>query len=164
MFGSKTPENQSKKSVSRKDNSFTILTEGCFFEGKLHCRGATRIGGRINGEIISEGKLIIEETAVIEANIQAENAIVQGEVHGSLNAKGTVEITQSAVFVGDISTPSLIVHKGAVFNGSSHMKEQVDARSTNVKSLKSNKKIGAETQKEMAMMKGLEDQARPSTT
>ena len=50
-------------------NSFgmTVLTEGCHFAGKLFCRGASKVAGRVDGEIIAEGLIIIEKTAVLNA-------------------------------------------------------------------------------------------------
>lgn len=105
----------------KKDHSVTILTEGCHFVGKLYCRGTSRIGGQIEGEIISEGKLILEETSKVDAVIQADNAVVQGQVSGKLNAKERVELASSSKFNGDIDTASLVIKEGAQFNGRSKM-------------------------------------------
>jgi cytoskeletal protein CcmA (bactofilin family) len=112
---------QQKKSVPLRDSAVTILTSGCHFNGKLYCRGSSRIGGRIEGEIISEGLLIIEEAAIITAEIQADEAIIQGTVKGKLKASGRVELAATSRFEGDISTPSLMVSEGAQFNGRSFM-------------------------------------------
>ena len=48
----------------------------------------SRIGGKIEGEVISEGTLI-EEDALVEAAIQAEEVIIQGQV-GQLEASDKV--------------------------------------------------------------------------
>ena len=63
MFKKSQTEAQTVKSLKKdsKDFAVAIITEGCNFEGKLYCKGATRIGGKVDGEIISEGLLIIEE-------------------------------------------------------------------------------------------------------
>ena len=87
------------------------------FNGKLYCRGSSRIGGRIEGEVVSEGLLIIEEEALITAEIIADEAIIQGRVQGKLVAKGRVELTASCHYDGDIETPCLIINEGAMFNG-----------------------------------------------
>jgi cytoskeletal protein CcmA (bactofilin family) len=125
MFGN-SPKNvpqktqQNRKSVV-KDTAVTILTSGCHFSGKLYCRGSSRIGGRIEGQIISEGLLIIEEQALITAEIKADEAVIQGKVKGKLEATGRVELTPSSYFEGDISSPILVVNEGAQFNGRSKM-------------------------------------------
>lgn len=115
-----TTDKQRKPSAPR-DGAVTILTSGCHFTGKLYCRGASRIGGKIEGQIISEGLLIIEEEAVINAEVKAEEAIIQGQLTGKLTATGRVELCASSRFEGDIVTPVLIVREGAQFNGSSKM-------------------------------------------
>ena len=66
------PVKTNKKPVPARDSSaVTILTSGCHFSGKLYCRGSSRIGGKIDGQIISEGLLIVEEEAIITAEIKA---------------------------------------------------------------------------------------------
>jgi cytoskeletal protein CcmA (bactofilin family) len=111
-----------KKPVTGRDTgAVTILTSGCHFSGKLYCRGASRVGGRIEGQVVSEGLLIIEEEAIITAEIKAEEVIIQGRVEGKLQATGRVELASTSFFTGDISTPVLVVREGAQFNGHSAM-------------------------------------------
>ena len=103
------------------DKSVTILTAGCRFTGKLFCSGSTRVGGIIEGEIVSEGILIIEEQAQIRANIKAHEVIVQGQVEGKLEVQSRLELAPTAIFRGDLVTPQLVVREGAQFNGRSVM-------------------------------------------
>ena len=110
-----------RKNANFHESAVTILTPGCHFNGKLYCKGSSRIGGRIEGEIISEGLLIIEEEALITANIKADEAVIQGRVSGQINAKYQVELASTCVYTGDIVTPSLIIREGAKFNGQSSM-------------------------------------------
>ncbi|MGE0171448.1 MAG: polymer-forming cytoskeletal protein [Oligoflexales bacterium] len=118
--------NNQKKPVSKASNEMdnvgvTILTKGCEFNGKLFCRGSTRIGGKVEGEIVSEGLLIIEEHASIRANIKADEIVVQGRVNGKVEARTRVELCPSATFEGDVMTPILVVKEGAHFDGRSQM-------------------------------------------
>lgn len=124
---------QKKQAPARDANAVTILTSGCHFSGKLYCRGASRIGGKIDGQIISEGQLIVEEEAIITAEIKADEVVIQGRVQGSLIATGRVELTACSQFDGDISTPTLIVREGAQFNGHSKMMKREDAQAKNPK-------------------------------
>ena len=120
-----TPAKPSKKGSSFHESAVTILTPGCHFNGKLFCRGSSRIGGKIEGEIISEGLLIIEESAEIIAKVKADEAIIQGHFTGRLEAVKRVELTQTARFEGDIITPSLVVKEGAQFNGNTTMVSKI---------------------------------------
>ena len=128
-----------KKSRPRTtDTAVTILTNGCHFNGKLYCKGASRIGGKIEGQIISEGLLIIEEEAVINAEIKADEAIIQGFVTGKLQANQRAELNATCKFEGDISTPCLVVKEGAQFNGRSNMilQERKQEKNPKIASLK----------------------------
>lgn|GEM_PF-420217 len=126
-----------KKPVTGRDTgAVTILTSGCHFSGKLYCRGASRVGGRIEGQVVSEGLLIIEEEAIITAEIKAEEVIIQGRVEGKLQATGRVELASTSFFTGDISTPVLVVREGAQFNGHSAMIKREAPVSGNGKQLR----------------------------
>lgn len=110
-----------KRVVVTRDTPVTILTSGCHFQGKLFCRGSTRIGGQVEGEIVSEGILIIEEEASIKARVTADEVLIQGHIEGQLEARGRVELCANGVFEGDIITPILVVQEGAHFNGRAKM-------------------------------------------
>jgi cytoskeletal protein CcmA (bactofilin family) len=126
VFNSQKNQQVKKQKIKApvRDTAVTILTSGCHFNGKLYCRGSSRIGGKIEGQIISEGLLIIEEEAVITAEIKADEAIIQGTVRGKLQAGTRVELCASSHFEGDIATPVLSVKEGAQFNGRSTMTGQ----------------------------------------
>jgi len=134
MFG-KSQQNpgaqrpQKKSITTGRDAAVTILTSGCHFSGKLYCRGSSRIGGKIEGQIISEGILIIEEGATILAEVKADEVIIQGKVNGRLEAKIRVELYPQSRFDGDIVTPVLVINEGAQFNGRSIMSHGASASS-----------------------------------
>jgi cytoskeletal protein CcmA (bactofilin family) len=115
------------------DEGVTILTAGCHFDGKLYCRGSSRIGGKIEGQIVSEGLLIIEEGAAIHAEIKAEEAVIQGQVEGKIDCTNRLELHRTARFSGDIHTPVLIINEGASFNGRAAMPSSADAKDSVVK-------------------------------
>lgn len=122
MFSSQKPTNsKSTKPGGSRDTAVTILTNGCHFNGKLFCQGSTRIGGKIEGEICSEGQLIIEDEADISADIKADDVVVQGTIKGTLEATSRVELCASASFEGDIISPVLVINEGAHFNGRAAM-------------------------------------------
>lgn len=124
MFGDK------KNAVIKADKknphhgAVTIITSGCHFNGKLHCRGSSRIAGEIEGEIISEGLLVIEESAVVNGTIKAEEVVIHGKVEGSVTSTGRVALAPNCYFTGEISSPSLVIAEGAQFNGTTIMTGQ----------------------------------------
>ena len=109
-------------SVTTQNNSISgVLEKGSEFEGKLVFEGTVRIGGIFRGEIYTNDVLIIGESAKVNAQIHAGTVIINGEMTGDVLAKNRVEIHRPAVFKGNISTPSLTVDEGVIFEGSSKM-------------------------------------------
>lgn len=135
MFSSQKSSSSKSKQGGSRDTAVTILTNGCHFNGKLFCQGSTRIGGKIEGEICSEGQLIIEDEAKINADIKADDVVVQGTIKGTLEATSRVELCSSASFEGDIISPVLVINEGAHFNGRAAMADPSKAKGNTKKSL-----------------------------
>ncbi len=110
------------KTTSKRgsDSAVTILTSGCHFTGKLYCRGSSRIAGEIEGQVISEGLLVVEEGAIINGDIEAEEVVIHGKVFGTIKSTGRVALAPSCSFEGDINSPSLVIAEGASFVGRSN--------------------------------------------
>ena len=99
----------------------TLLGRGATFEGKLTFDGTVRIDGRFKGEVFSDDVLVIGEGAVVEAEIDIGEVIVQGTVIGNIKAKRSIEIHAPGRVKGDLHTPSLQIDKGVIFEGRSFM-------------------------------------------
>ena len=101
----------------------TLLGRGSEFEGKLSFEGTVRIDGKLSGEIFTDDVLIIGEGAEVNAEINVGAIIIEGTVHGNVNAKRSVEIHTPGRVIGNISTPSLFIEKGVIFEGSCKMEQ-----------------------------------------
>lgn len=99
----------------------TLLGRGSEFEGKLTFEGTVRIDGTLKGEVFSEDVLVVGEGAHVEAEIDVGEIIVQGAIVGNIRAKRSIEILAPGRVKGDITTPSLQIDKGVVFEGRSFM-------------------------------------------
>lgn len=99
----------------------TLLGRGSEFEGKLSFEGTVRVDGKLSGEIFTDDVLIIGEGAEVHAEINVGAVIIEGTVHGNIHAKRSVEIHTPARVRGNISTPSLSIDKGVIFDGQCQM-------------------------------------------
>jgi cytoskeletal protein CcmA (bactofilin family) len=99
----------------------TLLGRGTSFEGKLTFEGTVRIDGKFKGEVFSDDVLVIGEGALVEAEIDIGEIIIQGTVVGNVKAKRSIEIHAPGRVKGDLHTPSLQVDKGVIFEGRSFM-------------------------------------------
>ncbi len=99
----------------------TILGKGSSFDGKLTFEGAVRIDGVFSGEIETKGTLMIGETAEVKAKIHASQIIIEGLIRGEIIATNSLEIHDSARVYGNLLCPSLMIQKGAIFEGTCRM-------------------------------------------
>jgi cytoskeletal protein CcmA (bactofilin family) len=99
----------------------TLLGRGSEFEGKLSFEGTVRIDGKLTGEIFSDDVLIIGEGAEVSAEINVGAIVIEGTVHGNIQAKRSVEIRTPGRVRGNIATPSLFIEKGVIFDGHCQM-------------------------------------------
>jgi cytoskeletal protein CcmA (bactofilin family) len=98
-----------------------ILDKGAAFEGQLSFEGTVRIGGKFKGEIFTHDTLVVNPEAEIEAHIEADTVIISGTVSGNVFARRQVIMYPPAVFKGSVTTPSLSIQEGVVFEGASNM-------------------------------------------
>ena len=105
-----------------------LLGRGVRFEGKLTFAGTVRIDASFVGTIITDDVLVVGEAARIDANITCGTIVVHGEVNGNIQAKTGVEIYSTAKVRGDLETSSLVIEKGAFFQGASRMDATKAAR------------------------------------
>ena len=54
--------------------------------------------------------------------IHAEDVVVHGRIEGTIDGRHRIELCATADVQADVSTPSLVVHDGALFNGRTTMK------------------------------------------
>lgn len=98
-----------------------FLDRGCEFHGKLFFSGGFRIAGLFTGEIKTPDTVIVAEGGRFEGTIEAGTVIISGEVIGNILATERIEVHRPAVFRGEVSTPSLIMDEGVIFDGNTRM-------------------------------------------
>ena len=91
-------------------------------DGELSFKDMLRVNGHIAGKVTSaRGTLIVDASARVDADIDVGVAIVSGIVNGDVIAHERVEMGSAAVINGNISTRSLTMKPGAVFQGDCRM-------------------------------------------
>ncbi len=106
-----------------QDKVNTLIGVGTEIKGTVKATGGIRIDGRVDGEILHEGDLVVGEEGVVEATIKTRNATIAGEVKGNVEASGRVEIVSTGKLYGDIIVTTLIINEGAVFDGNCQMRQ-----------------------------------------
>jgi oligopeptide/dipeptide ABC transporter ATP-binding protein len=121
MLGSKRAswETGAPSPARAKDPVQLLTVKGAHarIEGKFEIRDAIEVECEIGGEMKVDGRLIIGENGVVQADVRTVDAIIRGTYEGSMVATGCVEIAPSGRVLGNIQTDSLIIHQGGKFNG-----------------------------------------------
>ncbi|HBK35195.1 MAG: Polymer-forming cytoskeletal [Candidatus Uhrbacteria bacterium GW2011_GWE2_40_58] len=115
MFN-RTQEEKTKTSMASLHQE-TVIAQGVKVEGDFVSQGNVIIDGEVTGSVKTNQSLHIGETAIIHANIEAENAVIAGEVKGNLRVGDTLELQSSSQVLGDIETQVLSISPGAKVNG-----------------------------------------------
>jgi cytoskeletal protein CcmA (bactofilin family) len=107
------------------------------FKGAISYSGTVRIDGSLDGEIHTEGTLLVGEEAVITAKVSAGTVVCMGKITGDVIASEKVKLMAPAVLTGGVKSPVLSIEEGVLFNGTLEMTLAVRerARETPVRSV-----------------------------
>lgn len=99
-----------------------LLGRDTEYRGKLTFRGRARLDGRFDGEVFSEGTLIVGEGAEVRGRIEIGTLIVLGGLVDAEVAAQLVEVHAAAHVRGSIETDQIFVERGATFEGRCEMR------------------------------------------
>jgi len=90
--------------------------------GEITFKDMLRVNGHIAGRVFSQkGTLIIDASARVDARIEVAVAVISGTVNGDVIGHERVEVGPGAIVNGNISTRSLSLKPGAIFDGDCRM-------------------------------------------
>lgn len=104
-----------------RDEINAFLGAGTNYQGKLNFQGAVRIDGNFQGEVSSDGTLVVGQEAVVEGHVKVGQLVLSGNIQGEVEAKTKVVLHKTANLQGNIRTPVLVVEEGAVLEGQLNM-------------------------------------------
>jgi cytoskeletal protein CcmA (bactofilin family) len=100
-----------------------FVGKGVEFKGIISYSGTVRIDGFLDGEIHTDGVLLVGDEAVIQAKVTAGTIVCKGKITGDIAAKERVKLRAPAVFNGSMKTPMLSIEDGVLFNGGLEMSQ-----------------------------------------
>ncbi len=98
-----------------------FVGKGVEFKGIISYSGTVRIDGYLDGEIHTDGMLLVGEDAIIQAKITAGTIVSNGKITGEVVAKECIKLRAPAVMNGSVKTPVLSMEDGVLFNGALEM-------------------------------------------
>lgn len=110
--------------AEQQGGEVTIVGQGAKLEGTVVSAGSLRIDGQVKGQVNADGDVMLSPQSQVEADIRAQNVSVAGRFKGSIVVKGRAEIARGGRVDGNITSKTLVVEDGAIFQGQSTMDQQ----------------------------------------
>lgn len=107
--------------AEKEENVIAFVGKGVEFKGVISYNGTVRIDGILDGEIHTDGTLLVGEEAVLTAKVSAGTVVSKGQITGDITAKEKIRLLAPAVLNGSVKTPMLSMEEGVLFNGSIEM-------------------------------------------
>lgn len=95
----------------------TIIGKGSSITGNLRINGFVRLDGDINGNLETDGNIIIGDGARIKGDVKAKAVIVGGIVLGNILAQESIKLLSNSAVLGDIISRKVQVEDKAIFHG-----------------------------------------------
>jgi len=105
---------------------FSIVAKDMTIVGNLETEGVVRIEGRVKGTVRAGAQVLIGQGAQLEGDLHTKEAVVGGDVIGSIHATERVELQPTASVTGNITTPRIAVLEGGKVSGEVRIEDQPD--------------------------------------
>jgi cytoskeletal protein CcmA (bactofilin family) len=101
------------------ESGVTLLSQGSLIKGELTFDQMTRLHGRIEGKVVglAGSVIVVGETSSVHGEIEGDEVIIDGFVHGNVSGKTKVTISESGRLIGNVQSPKFEVKFGAHFEG-----------------------------------------------
>ena len=109
--------------MTKENNSQTntIVGPSTVVQGNLDVKGSVLVYGTILGDVRSNGQVRTAKDSVIKGAVVAQEAVIDGELEGSLTTEGRATLGRSAKMVGDLRAQLLVIEEGAQYSGKCKM-------------------------------------------
>lgn len=107
--------------MQQQAESTSVIDQYSNFDGTYNSARDLRVEGQVKGNIVCKGTLHVAQGATVKASVEAEAISVAGELEGEINCRGRLELLPTGRAKGQISTQSLVIHEGAVYEGDLEM-------------------------------------------
>lgn len=98
---------------------------GVSINGRVSGTDDVVVFGAIEGNVVLENTLIVEQGGRVVADIDVASIVIRGEVNGEVVARDSVELVEGCLVVGNLRAPRIIIQEGARFRGNIDMDVQL---------------------------------------
>ncbi len=95
----------------------TLVGQGSSFKGEVVVQGFFRVDGDFQGSITTEGRILISPSGRIKGTLTGRDIVVGGVVKGDLYATERITLLASALVVGNLYAPRILMERGVLVEG-----------------------------------------------
>lgn len=122
----RTPEPVSSPAPAAREGS--RVARGTSFSGTLSSDGNITIEGTFDGELQAKEMIYIDESAKVQADLNADEVVVAGQVTGSIRASRRFHALATAQIGGEVQCAHLVIDEGAEINCTFRMQDKEEHR------------------------------------
>lgn len=111
--------------VERKSTSRNVIGNGTKIIGDVISEGDFRIDGTLEGNLKTNGRVIIGQDGFIQGSVDCTNADVEGKFSGEFTVSNTLTAKSTANITGSVSVGQISTEPGASFNATCNMKGSI---------------------------------------
>jgi len=108
----------------KKNNMSSILGPEIQVNGDLKIKGDILIYGTVIGNVECDGKVHTSKGSLINGNINANSAYINGKIDGDLIAEKRVILAKFSILKGNLISSMLTIEEGAKFDGICNMQNK----------------------------------------
>ena len=101
-------KSKKKPKTHDKITSATIITSCMEVTGNLHGSDTVHIDGKVVGDIIVSNTLVIGKSGIVQGEVKAKNAIINGKLEGSIICE-TLEVMETGEISKQIQADTMIL-------------------------------------------------------
>jgi len=107
-------------------NMVSRIAADTTIKGEIISPNDIRIDGFFEGKLVSNGRVVIGESAKIKGDIICNNIDIWGNIDGNIYVKDTFSLKEGGEIAGNIQTKRLHIELGSSFNGNCRMISEED--------------------------------------
>jgi cytoskeletal protein CcmA (bactofilin family) len=101
----------------KKKDVDTLIGKSTVVEGDIKSDASVRVDGKIRGNVLAVGDVIIGKGASVSGDVTALSLYISGIVEGNVRCSGFLKIMPEGILKGDAKACDFAVDEGAFFNG-----------------------------------------------
>jgi cytoskeletal protein CcmA (bactofilin family) len=121
VTGSVVPTAPELPAVPAVNAQTTVIAQDAIWKGEIGSEGTVHVYGRFEGSVRAKNDVFVADQADVDATVNANTVVIAGLIKGTIRCASRFEVLPTGRVTGDVYSPTLVVHEGAVITGQVRM-------------------------------------------